>query len=43
VSSADLTMYVGAAATLALVATIATLLPLRRASRARESTHLLRA
>jgi len=43
VSDTDLTMYVGAAVTLALVATIATMLPLRRASRARESTHLLRA
>ena len=42
VSGTDLTMYVGAAATLALVATIATRLPLRRAWRAGESTHLLR-
>lgn len=43
VGGTDLTMYVGAAATLAFVATIATMLPLRRAWRAGESTHLLRA
>jgi putative ABC transport system permease protein len=42
VSGTGLTMYVGAATTVALVATIATMLPLRRAWRAGESTHLLR-
>ena len=42
VGGTDLTTYAGAAATLALVATIATILPLRRAWRAGASTHLLR-
>ena len=42
VSGTDLTMYVGAVATLTVVATIATLLPLRRAWRGGESAHLLR-
>jgi predicted lysophospholipase L1 biosynthesis ABC-type transport system permease subunit len=42
VSGTDVTMYVGAVATLTVVATIATLLPLRRAWRGGESAHLLR-
>jgi putative ABC transport system permease protein len=42
VSGTDLTVYVAAAAVLGVVATVATLLPLRRASKAGESTHLLR-
>jgi predicted permease len=43
VSGTDLTMYVGAVATLTVVATVATMLPLRRAWRGGESAHLLRA
>ncbi len=43
VVGSDLTMYLVAAATLALAATIATMLPLRRAWREGGSTHLLRA
>jgi len=42
VRGTDLNTYVGAAATMALVATIATILPLRRAWRAGAPTHLLR-
>lgn len=42
VSSADLPSYVGGVALLIVVATIATIWPLRRAWRAGESTHLLR-
>lgn len=42
VSGTDLTLYIGAVAALVLVALVATMLPLRRASRAGESTHLLR-
>ena len=43
VSGTDLPMYVGAAATLAVVATIATIVPLRRAWSGGDSTQLLRA
>jgi ABC-type antimicrobial peptide transport system permease subunit len=42
VSGTGLTMYVGVMAILALVVTIATMLPLLRAWRAGESMHLLR-